>query len=149
MFNCSQTKFVSIMLVLSVFFMRFFAWPIFCLTHLTFPSNPTSAPLSSHPLRIVQAVRAPCSQTPSHPHQPSGALPPPPPAALTPLQLSSFTVHSNSWSLNALFLNTLNRFVYIKLNKFSLVSLYKTFLVIIKTMNIDNTCQLPNLLTRD
>ena len=35
-FNCSQTKFVAVILVLSVFFMRFFAWPIFRLTILTF-----------------------------------------------------------------------------------------------------------------
>ena len=35
--NCSQTKFVAIILVLSVFFfMRFFAWQIFRLTLLTF-----------------------------------------------------------------------------------------------------------------
>ena len=34
--NCSQTKFLAIMLVLLIFFMRFFAWPIFHLTHLTF-----------------------------------------------------------------------------------------------------------------
>ena len=36
MINCSQTNFVAIILVLSVFFMRFFAWPIFRLTLLTF-----------------------------------------------------------------------------------------------------------------
>ena len=35
MFNSSQMKFVAIILVLSVFFVRFFAWPIFCLTLLT------------------------------------------------------------------------------------------------------------------
>ena len=34
--NCSQTKFVEIIAVLSVFCMRFFAWPIFRLNHLTF-----------------------------------------------------------------------------------------------------------------
>ena len=35
--NCYQTKFVAIILVLSVFFlMPIFAWPIFCLTLLTF-----------------------------------------------------------------------------------------------------------------
>ena len=34
-FNCSQTKFVAIILVLSAFFMRFFVWPIFRLTLLT------------------------------------------------------------------------------------------------------------------
>ena len=34
-FNCSLTKFY-LQFYLSVFFMRFFAWQIFCLTHLTF-----------------------------------------------------------------------------------------------------------------
>ena len=34
--NCSQTKFVAIILVLSVSFMRFFARPIFRLRLLTF-----------------------------------------------------------------------------------------------------------------
>ena len=33
---CSRMQFVAIILVLSVFFMQFFAWPIFRLTHLTF-----------------------------------------------------------------------------------------------------------------
>ena len=35
-FNCFQRKFVTVILVLSVFFLRFFAWPIFRLTPLTF-----------------------------------------------------------------------------------------------------------------
>ena len=34
--NFSQTKFVAIILVMLVFFMRFLAWPIFFLTHFTF-----------------------------------------------------------------------------------------------------------------
>ena len=35
-FICSQMKFVAIILILLVFFMQFFAWPVFCLAHLTF-----------------------------------------------------------------------------------------------------------------
>ena len=35
-FNCSQTKFVAIVLFLFVFLMQFYAWPFFRLTHLTF-----------------------------------------------------------------------------------------------------------------
>ena len=35
-FNCSQTKFVAIILVLLDFFMQFFAWTIFRLKFLTF-----------------------------------------------------------------------------------------------------------------
>ena len=37
--NCPQTKFVAIILVLSVFFMRFFAWQIFLLTLFTFRTH--------------------------------------------------------------------------------------------------------------
>ena len=98
MINCSQTKFVAIILVMSVFFMRFFAWPIFCLTLLIFrplaPFSSVSAqtvletytygvkgwrevedtPHYWHPPPRPQLVN------PTPPPQRWAALPPPPPS---------------------------------------------------------------------
>ena len=98
LFNCSQTKFVAIILVLVVSFMRFFAWPIFGLTHLTFrpqkrdklvaPSGHQvlfSEPFSS--LDSKYSIRRNCFKTYTHTHTHTHSplsLHPPPPSILSP-----------------------------------------------------------------
>ena len=42
----AKTKFVAIILVLSVFFMRFFTWPIFRLARLTFRPQTRDKPVA-------------------------------------------------------------------------------------------------------
>ena len=58
-FNCSQTKFLAIILVLSVFFMRFFAWPIFRLTLLTFRPQKRDKQVAPNPVLPPSAPVAP------------------------------------------------------------------------------------------
>ena len=102
LFNCSQRKFVAIISVLVVSFMRFFAWPFFGLTHLTFrpqkrdklvaPSGHQvlfSEPFSS--LDSKYSIRRNCFKTYTHTHSPLSLHPPPPPPPQSlPLHITSF-----------------------------------------------------------